>query len=321
MKLLITGGAGFIGSNFIRHWMQHHATDEIVNFDKLTYAGNLENLKDVEGDARYSFIRGDICNPSAVANAMRGCDVVVHFAAETHVDRSIVNPADFMMTNVIGTQVLLDAASRYKVQCFHHIATDEVFGHLGPNDPPFHESSPYDPRSPYAASKAAGAHLAWAYFTTYALPVTILYSSNNFGPYQYPEKAMSLFITNLLEGKKIPLYGTGQNVRDWLYVEDFCRGIAQVVEKGRPGGRYCFGGHNELSNIQMARKILEIFGVGEDRIEYVADRLGHDFRYSIATSKVERELGWKPWHTFEEGLKSTIAWYKNNEAWWKKLKN
>ncbi len=321
MRLFVTGGAGFIGSNFIRYWMQHHPGDTIVNFDKLTYAGNRENLQDVQEDPHYTFVYGDICDPHKVASAMRECDVVVHFAAESHVDRSIINPADFMLTNVVGTQVLLDAASRYKVQRFHHISTDEVFGHLGPNDPPFHESTPYAPRSPYAASKAAADHLVSAYYTTYGLPVTISHGVNNIGPYQYPEKAVPLFITNILQGKKIPLYGNGENIRSWVYVEDFCRGIALVTEQGHPGGRYCFGSTIELSNLQLAHKILEYMGKHADLIEYVKDRPGHDQRYAMSMGKVKRELGWAPQYSLDQALQATIDWYTNHTEWWSKLKN
>ncbi len=321
MKLFITGGAGFIGSNFIRYWMQHHPADHIVNFDKLTYAGNRENLRDLEKDTRYHFVLGDICDTKKVAAAMRGCDVVVHFAAESHVDRSIINPAAFVLTNVIGTQVLLDVASRYKVQRFHHISTDEVFGHLGPHDPPFDESSPYAPRSPYAASKAAADHLVRAYYATYGLPITISNCSNNYGPYQYPEKAIPLFITNLLEGKKVPLYGTGNNVRDWIHVEDHCRGVELVLQRGRVGESYYFGGNYELSNIDLTHKILTLMGRDESAIEYVQDRLGHDFRYAINTAKVERELGWKRQISFEQGLQQTITWYTTHTEWWEKLKH
>ena len=277
MKLLVTGGAGFIGSNFIRYWMKNHSDDFIVNFDKLTYAGNLENLKDIKKDSHYSFVKGDICNPKKVAKAMEGAEIVVHFAAESHVDRSIINPAAFMLTNVVGTQVLLDAASRYKIRHFHYVSTDEVFGDLRENDPPFHEKSPYHPRSPYAASKAAASHLVYAYYTTYGLPVSVSHGSNNYGPYQFPEKVIPLFITNIMEKKKIPLYGQGDNIRDWIHVEDFCRGIALIIEKSKIGQTYCLGGGNELSNKELTRRVLDLMGVGEEYIEYVQDRLGHDF--------------------------------------------
>ncbi len=320
MKLLVTGGAGFIGSNFIRYWMKNHPNDVIVNFDKLTYAGNLENLKDVEKNPHYVFIRGDVCDPVAVTEAMRGVDKVIHFAAESHVDRSIIDPAAFMLTNVVGTQVLLDAASRYKVQHFHYISTDEVFGDLGINDPPFHEKSPYHPRSPYSASKAGAGNLVYAYYITYGLPISISHGSNNYGPYQFPEKIIPLFVTNILEGKKVPLYGQGNNIRDWIYVDDFCRGIALIIEKSKIGQTYCLGGGHELNNLDLTHHILDFMAAGEECIERVPDRLGHDFRYALDTAKARRELGWEPLHSFEQGLKETIEWYKTHEEWWRRLK-
>jgi dTDP-glucose 4,6-dehydratase len=323
MKLLVTGGAGFIGSNFIKYWLQNYKEDHIVNFDKLTYAGNLENLSDVEKDSRYSFQRGDICDPKAVEQVMEGIDVVVHFAAESHVDRSIMEPASFVLTNVVGTQVLLDAALKNKIKRFHHVSTDEVFGQLSlDSSNKFNEGTPYAPRSPYSASKAASDHLVRAYSKTYDLPVTITKCSNNFGPYQFPEKIIPLAITNLLEGKKIPIYGDGLYVRDWLYVEDHCRAIDKVLGKGVAGETYCVGGlTDDINNLEVARKIIKILGATEDMIEFVKDRPGHDRRYSVDWSKIKNDLGWEPLHSLDEWLAGTVEWYKKNTDWWKRVKS
>ncbi|MCL5746907.1 MAG: dTDP-glucose 4,6-dehydratase [Patescibacteria group bacterium] len=323
MKLLVTGGAGFIGSNFILYWIKNHPEDTIVNFDKLTYAGNLENLKSVEKNKNYSFIQGDICDPKAVDKAMENINAVVHFAAESHVDRSIINPSDFVETNVLGTQVLLDMAVKHKVEKFHHISTDEVFGSLKLEDTNlFNERTNYNPRSPYSASKAGSDHLVRAYNTTYGLPITISNSSNNFGPYQFPEKFIPLAITNILENKKIPVYGDGLYVRDWLYVEDHCRAIDTILQKGKNGETYCVGGLTEdINNLEVVKKILNILGKHENMIEYVKDRPGHDRRYSLDWSKIKNELGWKPMHDFDEWLEKTVDWYKNNQDWWKNVKN
>ncbi len=330
MRLLITGGAGFIGSNFIRYWLKAHPEDEMVNFDKLTYAGNLENLSGVAdksarsagGSARYKFIRGDIADPKAVDGVMKGVDLVVNFAAESHVDRSILEPAVFIQTNVVGTQVLLDTALKHKVKRFHHISTDEVFGALPlSSKAKFDENSPYNPSSPYAASKAASDHLVRAYHMTYGLPVTITNCSNNYGPYQFPEKFVALAITNLLEGKKIPIYTPGNQVRDWLFVEDHCRAIELVLKKGAIGETYCVGGMmEEISNLAVAITILKMLGKGESMIELIKDRPGHDAKYAIDWNKIKTELGWKPKVDFEEGLHKTVEWYERNEKWWKKLK-
>lgn len=322
MKLLITGGAGFIGSNFIRYWLREHPDDAVVNFDKLTYAGNLESLRGVADDARYRFIKGDICDRDAVGEVMRGVDMVVHFAAESHVDRSITGPAEFVMTNVVGTHVLLDAAFKAQVKRFHHVSTDEVFGALAVDSKElFHELSRYDPRSPYSASKAGSDHLARAYFHTYGLPVTITNTGNNYGPYQYPEKLIPLAITNLIEGKKIPVYGDGNYFRDWVYVEDHCRGIDLVLHRGVAGETYSIGGMTQdLSNLDVGKKILSLMGKGEDMIELVKDRPGHDRRYAIDWSKAKRELGYAPAHSFDEYLAKTVQWYQENEWWWKPLK-
>ncbi len=322
MKLLVTGGAGFIGSNFILYWMKHHPQDYIVNLDKLTYAGNLENLKAVEKNPQYLFVHGDICDAAAVSETMMEVDVVVHFAAESHVDRSIMEPAAFVMTNVVGTQVLLDAAVKNKVKRFHHVSTDEVFGSLSLTDTKkFNENTKYDPRSPYAASKAGSDHLVRAYAETYGLPITITNCSNNFGPYMFPEKLIPLAITNLLEDKKVPVYGDGLYVRDWLYVEDHCRAIEVVLQKGKIGETYCVGGLTEdIANIDVVKKIIKILGKREDKIEYVKDRPGHDRRYAIDWSKIKNELGWKPQHGFDEWLEKTVSWYQEHKDWWMDVK-
>ena len=323
MKLLVTGGAGFIGSNFIHYWLKNHPKDEIVNLDKLTYAGNLENLQKAESQPNYSFIRGDICDPKTVDRAAKGAESIIHFAAETHVDRSILNPADFIMTNVVGTQVLLDAALKQKVKRFHHVSTDEVYGSLKLNSKiKFSETTPYNPRNPYSASKAASDHLVRAAFFTHNLPITITNTSNNYGPYQFPEKLIPLAITNLLEGKKVPIYGDGLYVRDWLYVEDHCRAIDLVLEKGEGGETYCIGGLTEdIDNLAVVKKIIKILGKKETLIEFVKDRPGHDRRYAIDWSKAEKELGYQPLHDFDTSLQKTIEWYQNNQAWWKKVKS
>ncbi len=322
-KILVTGGAGFIGSNFILYWMKNYPGNEIVNLDNLTYAGNLENLKEVEKNPNYKFINGNICDMVIVNRAMTGVDTVVHFAAESHVDRSIKNPQDFVMTNVVGTQVLLDAALKNNVKRFHHISTDEVYGSLDLNDQSrFNERTNYNPRSPYSASKAASDHLTRAYFATYGLPITITNCSNNFGPYQFPEKIISLAITNILEGKKVPVYGDGLYVRDWLYVEDHCRAIDLVLRKGKIGETYCVGGLTEnINNLTVIKKILKILGAKENMIEFVKDRPGHDRRYAIDWSKIKNELGWEPLHSFDQWLEKTIEWYKTHESWWKRVKS
>ena len=323
MKILVTGGAGFIGSNFIIYWLAAHPNDHIVNLDKLTYAGNMENLADVEKNSRYQFIRGDICDPSVVQKAMEGIDVVVHFAAESHVDRSIHDPSPFVRTNVLGTQVLLNAALAAEVKRFHHVSTDEVFGSLDLHDPgKFSERTLYDPRSPYSASKAGSDHLVRAYYHTFGLPVSITNCSNNFGPYHFPEKFIPLAITNLLEGKKVPVYGDGKNVRDWLYVEDHCRAIDAVLAKGKVGETYCVGGlTKDVNNLEVIKMILSKMGKDESFIEFVKDRPGHDRRYAMDFQKIHDELGWSPAHDFDEWLTKTIDWYVSHEAWWKRVKS
>lgn len=323
MKVLITGGAGFIGSNFIHYWLENHPEDDVVNFDKLTYAGNLENLKDIATNPHYSFVQGDICDTEAVEKVMNGVDLVVHFAAESHVDRSIHDPSVFVKTNVEGTNVLLNSALKNNVKHFHHISTDEVFGALSlETEEKFNEKTPYNPRSPYSASKAGSDHLVRAYHTTYGLPITITNCSNNYGPYQFPEKLIPLAITNVIEGKKIPIYGDGLYVRDWLHVEDHCRAIDLVIGKGKVGETYVVGGMTELvPNIEIAKKILSLLGKDEDFFEFVKDRPGHDRKYDVDWSKIRNELGWTPLHNFDEWLEKTVEWYKNNEDWWKHIKS
>lgn len=322
MKLFVTGGAGFIGSNFILYWLKKYPQDTIINFDKLTYAGNLENLKEVEKNPNYKFVHGDICEAEKVQASMAGSDIVVHFAAESHVDRSIMEPAPFITTNIMGTQVLLDSAMKNQVKRFHHISTDEVFGSLKLDDKnKFNELTAYSPRSPDAASKAGSDHLVRAYNTTYGLPVTITNCSNNFGPFMFPEKFIPLAITNLLEGKKVPVYGDGLYVRDWLFVEDHCRAIDAVLNKGKIGETYCVGGlTDDINNITIVRKICSMLGFGDEMIEYVKDRPGHDRRYAVDWSKIKNELDWEPEHPFEERLNETVEWYKNNQNWWKNIK-
>lgn len=321
MKILVTGGAGFIGSNFIYYWLNKYPDDIITNLDALTYAGNLENLRDIKNNKNYKFVKGDICNENLVNEVVPGIDLIVHFAAESHVDRSIIDCRDFIKTNVEGTKNLLEAARMNGKIRFHHISTDEVFGALMPDGKPFNEATPYDPRSPYSASKAASDHLARAYWHTYKLPITISNCSNNYGPYQFPEKVIPLFITNILANKKVPLYGQGKNIRDWIYVDDHNAGVDVIIKKGRLGQTYCLGGNSELTNLELTKKILNLMGKNEDMIEYVTDRPGHDLRYAIDYAKAKNELGWQPEVNFDQGLKNTIEWYKNNKDWWHNIKN
>jgi dTDP-glucose 4,6-dehydratase len=319
MKLLVTGGAGFIGSNYVHYVLRTHPTDEVTVMDALTYAGNRSNLSTLEADPRFRFVQGDICDANLVDRLVKGVDAVVHFAAESHVDRSIIDASAFVRTNVLGTQVLIDACRRNGNVRFHHVSTDEVFGSLDATGM-FRESTPYDPRSPYSASKAASDHLVRAAWHTHALPVTISNCSNNYGPYMFPEKMIPLFITNLLEGKKVPLYGDGLNIRDWLYVEDHCRGIDLVLRHGTLGETYCFGGRSERTNLEVTQAVLFEMGFGKECIEYVTDRPGHDRRYAIDPSKAETQLGWSVQTPFLHGLRRTIDWYRTNEDWWKPLK-
>lgn len=316
MKLLVTGGAGFIGSNFIRYLLNHHPDYKIINFDKLTYAGNLNNLKDVAKDPRYQFIKGDICDPGAVEVAVAsGVDAIINFAAESHVDRSIISAGSFVQTDVYGTYVLLEAVKKHGIGRYIQISTDEVYGSIESGS--FTESSTLSPNSPYAASKAGGDLLVRAYHKTHQLPVIITRSSNNFGPYQYPEKLISLFTTNALQGKKLPLYGKGENVRDWLFVLDNCEAIDLVLQKGKAGEVYNIGGGCERKNIEIARFILKELNKPESSIEFVKDRLGHDWRYSLDCGKIKRELGWQAKADFEKALAQTVKWYRENEEWWK----
>ncbi len=321
MKLLVTGGAGFIGSNFIRDFLNNNLDSQIINLDLLSYAGNLENLRDLENNSRYQFVKGDINDKDLVFSLVKSVDIIVHFAAESHVDRSIENSSLFVKTNVLGTQVLLEAARVNNNKRFHHISTDEVYGSLSLDDPKFSETSNYDPRSPYSASKAAADHLVNSYFHTYKLPITISNCSNNYGPYQYPEKLIPLFITNLIDNKKVPVYGEGQNIRDWIHVKDHNKAVEKIIKFGKIGKTYCIGGGNELSNLEITKEILKIMNKGEDMIEHVKDRLGHDFRYAIDYSLIANELNWRPSISFLDGLKETVSWYINNENWWRKIKN
>jgi dTDP-glucose 4,6-dehydratase len=319
-KILVTGGAGFIGSNFIRYWLNKYPNDHIVNLDKLTYAGHLESTNDFSGNPNYEFMQGDICEPDVVEDAMKGVDIVVHFAAETHVDRSIVGPKTFVITNVVGTQVLLDSALKHGVKRFHHISTDEVFGALELGGRKFDESTPYNPHSPYSASKAGADHLVRAYRDTYDLPITITNCANNFGPYHDPEKLFPRFITNLIDKKSIQIYGNGNYVRDWLYVEDHCSAIDLVLEKGKVGETYLVGSMiKEINNLEFAKKLLLIFNLEDSYIKFVKDRPGHDRRYAIDSTKI-RKLGWEPKHDFDTWLAKTVEWYKENEWWWRPLK-
>lgn len=322
MHLLVTGGAGFIGTNFIHHHLRQFPEDHLANFDLLTYAGNAENLSAWEKDPRYVFLRGDVAESAQVEAAFTHLenrwnapiDAVIHFAAESHVDRSIADPAIFVRTNVQGTQVLLEAARRHGVKRFIHVSTDEVYGSLESNGS-FDESTPLAPNSPYSASKAGADLMARAYSHTYGFPVIITRCSNNYGPYQFPEKLIPLMIANALEGKPLPVYGDGGNIRDWIYVEDHCRGIEAALANGKPGEIYHFGGHAERTNLEIVRTILHMLHKPESLIQFVADRPGHDRRYAMATEKAERELGWRPQMTFEAGLEETIRWYLSHQEW------
>ena len=316
-RLLVTGGAGFIGSNFIHYMLAKYPRLELVNLDALTYAGNLENLRDVEHDARYTFIHGDICDADVVARAMNGCDAVVNFAAETHVDRSIHEGGVFVETDVRGVFVLCEEARRQKVQRFLHISTDEVYGSIAEGH--FKETDRLAPSSPYSASKAGGELLARSYFVTYNLPVLVTRSSNNYGPFQYPEKLIPLFTTNLIENKPVPVYGDGKQVRDWLFVEDQCEALDLVLTKGEIGEIYNVGAGNEEFNIDVTKGILKLLGKGDNLITYVKDRPGHDRRYAVDIAKIGK-LGWKPRHDFMAGLQKTVDWYVKHEDWWRAIK-
>lgn len=322
MRLLVTGGAGFIGSNFVRYMLEKHPSYKIVNLDKLTYAGNLENLKDVENNPQYTFVKGDITDAPLITRLLdeHEIDVLVNFAAESHVDRSITEPGIFIQTNITGTQVLLDAARTKGIQKYVQISTDEVYGSLGETGY-FTEETPLAPNSPYSASKAGADLLVLAYHETYGMNVNITRCSNNYGPYHFPEKLIPLMITNALEGKQLPVYGDGLNVRDWLHIQDHAKAIDLVIHKGESGEVYNIGGHNERKNIEIVELILERLGKSKELVKYVTDRLGHDRRYAIDPTKLSEQLGWKPDYTFETGIAETIEWYLANEAWWRSIKS
>lgn len=316
-KLLVTGGAGFIGSNFIHYWLNKYPKDSIINFDKLTYAGHLENLLSLKNNPRYHFYKGDIVNKKDVDSVIKDVDLVVHFAAESHVDRSIEDPMIFARTNVSGTCVLLDACLRHGRKRFHHISTDEVYGELEVDDPPFKETTPFDPKSPYSASKAASDLMVNSYYTSYGLPVTISNCANNYGPYQDPEKLIPNFVTKLIENQKVPLDGNGKHIRSWLAVEDHCSAIDTILSNGKIGETYAIGG-DERSNIEVTKNLLRILKKDESWINYVNNRVVNDLRYAIDDSKI-RKLGWKPKYKFEEWVEKTVYWYKKNDWWWKPL--
>ncbi|HEY5388449.1 MAG TPA: dTDP-glucose 4,6-dehydratase [Thermoleophilia bacterium] len=318
MRLVVTGGAGFIGSNFVRFMLRRYDDLEVVNLDKLTYAGNLENLRDVEGDTRYTFVKGDICDDGVVRKALHGADAVVNFAAETHVDRSISGPQDFITTDVLGTHTLLEAVRELGIARYVQISTDEVYGSTETGS--FTEESDLAPSSPYSASKAGADLLVLAYHRTFGTPVLITRSSNNYGPWQYPEKIIPLFITNAIDEQALPVYGDGLNVRDWLYVDDNCAGIDAVLRKGDPGEVYNIGGGNEIENLALTREILGLLDKSPELIRFVSDRPGHDRRYSIDCGKL-RGLGWRPLTPFQKGLERTVSWYRDNPDWWRKIKS
>ena len=314
MRVLLTGGAGFIGSNFVRHLLLEETGFEVIVFDKLTYAGNLKNIEGLEKNEKFRFLRGDITDRPAVEKAMKNVEAVVHMAAESHVDRSIMDPTDFVKTNVLGTLVLLMAARDAGIKRFVHVSTDEVYGSLGPEGS-FTENSPLAPNSPYSASKASSDLLVRSWWVTHGFPAIITRSSNNYGPYQFPEKVIPLFIANALEDKQLPLYGDGMQVRDWIYVKDHCRALVKIIKDGKPGEVYNIGGGNEIPNIELARIILEILCKPESLIKQVKDRPGHDRRYALDTTKINAILGWKPELPFREGIEQTVNWYLNNRRW------
>ncbi|MED1408892.1 MULTISPECIES: dTDP-glucose 4,6-dehydratase [Bacillus] len=321
MNILVTGGAGFIGSNFIHYMLKKYETYKIINYDALTYSGNLNNVKSIQDNPNYSFVKGEIQNGEMLEHVIHECDaqVIVNFAAESHVDRSIENPIPFYDTNVIGTVTLLELVKKYPHIKLVQVSTDEVYGSLGKTGK-FTEETPLAPNSPYSSSKASADMIALSYYKTYQLPVIVTRCSNNYGPYQYPEKLIPLMVTNALEGKKLPLYGDGLNVRDWLHVMDHCSAIDTVLHKGRVGEVYNIGGNNEKTNVDVVEQIIELLGKTKKDIEFVTDRLGHDRRYAIEAQKMKNELDWEPKYTFEQGLKETVEWYENNTEWWKPLK-
>ena len=321
MKILVTGGAGFIGSNFIRYFLRAYPENAVVNFDKLTYAGNLDNLSDLQSYPGYQFTLGDICDAETVKDVLtQPLDAVVHFAAESHVDRSIADSRGFIRTNVQGTCTLLDASRRARISRFLHVSTDEVYGTLAPGESS-DEAAPLRPNSPYAASKAASDLLVRSFWQTYRFPALLTRSSNNYGPYQFPEKFLPLMITNALEGKPLPIYGDGLNERDWIFVEDHCRALDRVLQAGRPGETYNIGYGQALTNLRVVRRLLQILHKSEDQIKFVEDRPGHDRRYALDSSKIRRELDWKPTVTFEEGLVRTVEWYRSHTEWVQKTKS
>ncbi len=318
VNILVTGGAGFIGSNLLHYWTSRYPEDSVTCLDLLTYAGHMDSIKELVDSGRIRFIRGDIRDGKAVASAMEGMDAVIHLAAESHVDRSIASPHDFLTTNVMGTMVLLEEARRRDLKRFHHVSTDEVFGSLPlETEEKFTERSPYAPNSPYAASKASSDHLVRAYSSTYGIRSTVTNCGNNYGPRQHPEKLIPRCLSLLLTGGKAPVYGSGRNVRDWIYVEDHCSAIDAVLHRGREGGTYLVSGGFELSNIELVRRMVAMLGLPRERIEFVADRPGHDLRYALDDSRLRGELGWKPSWSFEDGLQSTVRWYRENAGWWR----
>ena len=319
-KVLVTGGAGFIGSNFIKYMLEKHPDYEIINLDALTYCGNLENLEDIEDNPNYSFVKGNICDDELVDEVVSEVDYIVHFAAESHVDRSIEDPQIFIKSNIIGTQVLLDAAKKYQIRKFLQVSTDEVYGSLG-HEGYFTEKTPLQANSPYSASKAGADLMVRAYGETFNLPINITRCSNNYGPYQFPEKLIPLMISNAIEDKELPIYGDGKNIRDWLHVYDHCSAIDLVLHKGKLGEVYNIGGHNEKENIEIVKLILKELDKPESLIKFVKDRLGHDRRYAIDSTKISKELGWKPKYTFETGIVETIRWYLDNQDWMEKVKS
>lgn len=318
--ILVTGGAGFIGSNFIHYIMEKYPSYKVINLDKLTYAGNLENLRDVENNSNYKFVKGDICDKKVVENIFKNdqVDAIINFAAESHVDRSIEDPGVFIQTDVFGAFVLLEAARKYNTQVFLQISTDEVYGSIA--DGSFKETDPLAPNSPYSASKTGAEMIVRSFYKTYGTPVLITRTSNNFGPYQFPEKLIPLFVTNLIDNKKVPLYGDGLNVRDWIYVTDNCEALDEVLHRGRIGEIYNIGAGNEKPNVWITKKLLELTGKDDSYIEPVADRLGHDRRYSVDSTKIKNELGWQTGTDLEKALRKTVEWYMANENWWRPLK-
>lgn len=319
MKLLVTGGAGFMGSHFVRYILNKYPDYSVVNLDKLTYAGNLDNLLDIASDPRYTFIQGDIADESIVQDVVTGIDAVINYAAETHVDRSIQEPRSFAITDVIGTLTLLQAVRDHKISRYIQISTDEVFGSI--TEGKAKENSPFEPNSPYSASKAGGDHLCRAFFVTYNTPAIITHSCNFYGPYHYPEKLIPLFITNLLDNKKVPLYANGKNIREWIYTEDHCRAIDLILHKGKEGEIYNISTEQAVDNLTLTRKLLDLLDKDESYIEHVKDRPGHDFRYALDATKLRDQLGWQPTYDLDAGLKMTVEWYKKNPLWWQKIKS